>query len=108
MTTFNWNTLYYIGDKLNRIKIIITLNNSDIRFFFPLKELAIRWNYFSKNIFIASLIYYSLFPFSKKITGMEKYLDAAYRGIANEDCSYAFSACPQSLGQSLLRSVGLN
>lgn len=45
---------------------------------------------------------------SKKIPGMEKYLDAAYRGLANEDCSYAFSACPFTLGQSLLRSVGLN
>ncbi|KAG8190671.1 hypothetical protein JTE90_001280 [Oedothorax gibbosus] len=45
---------------------------------------------------------------SKKIPGMEKYLDAAYRGLANEDCSYAFSACPLTLGQTLLRSVGLN
>lgn len=106
MSTFKWNTLYYVDVKLNRIKIIITLCNSDIRFIF--KELAIRWNYFRKNIFIAWLIHYYLFTFSKKITGMEKYLDAAYRGIANEDCSYAFSACPQSLGQSLLRSVGLN
>ncbi|XP_015929858.1 uncharacterized protein [Parasteatoda tepidariorum] len=45
---------------------------------------------------------------SKKITGMERYIDAAYRGIANEDCSYAFSACPYSLGQTLLKSIGLN
>lgn len=45
---------------------------------------------------------------SRKITGMEKYLDAAYRGIANEDCAYAFSTCPHSLGQSLLRSIGLS
>ncbi|XP_035221853.1 uncharacterized protein LOC118194759 [Stegodyphus dumicola] len=45
---------------------------------------------------------------SKKITGMEKYLDAAYRGLANEDCSYAFSSCPFTLGQTLLRSIGLS
>ncbi|KAF8792373.1 uncharacterized protein LOC129969254 [Argiope bruennichi] len=45
---------------------------------------------------------------SKKITGMEKYLDAAYRGLANEDCSYAFSACPYSFGQMVLKSVGLS
>ncbi|GFX20231.1 uncharacterized protein TNCV_1437911 [Trichonephila clavipes] len=45
---------------------------------------------------------------SKKITGMEKYLDAAYRGLANEDCSYAFSSCPYTLGQILLKSVGLS
>lgn len=45
---------------------------------------------------------------SKKITGMEKYLDAAYRGLANEDCGYAFSSCPYTLGQTMLRSVGLS
>ncbi|XP_054719224.1 uncharacterized protein LOC129228566 [Uloborus diversus] len=45
---------------------------------------------------------------SKKIPGMEKYLDAAYRGLANEDCGYAFNSCPYTLGQSVLRSIGLN
>ncbi|XP_064454820.1 uncharacterized protein LOC135366098 [Ornithodoros turicata] len=53
---------------------------------------------------IAGLVLNFLSP---QIPGMHKYTGAISRGLRNENCGVAYRGCPESLGQRLLKLIGL-
>ncbi|EEC09322.1 hypothetical protein IscW_ISCW019464 [Ixodes scapularis] len=44
---------------------------------------------------------------SPQVPGMSKYRGASAKGLRNENCAFAFRGCPDSLGQRLLKIIGL-
>ncbi|CAN7997710.1 unnamed protein product, partial [Ixodes hexagonus] len=44
---------------------------------------------------------------SPQVPGMSKYRGASANGLRNENCAFVFRGCPESLGQRLLKIIGL-